>query len=172
MTLKLVNSFMNATPIYDAALILLRELVNLKKENECFSFNHKDNFKDRPKAFLKEWCTIRIGSHRRAGHSTAMMQLAIEQLSCQNSSVCLVFYSHKMEKRCTSEWRNSLTNGKGKCVVTTVNSLCHCRIPCETFDLVLVDCASLFSKTQMDKLYDCLTPSVTSDKSPIIILFE
>jgi len=168
MTLTPALVYEHPRPIYNATMILISEAAEfLNSDKKMLAQFLREN----PKAFLKEFATIKVASHRRAGHTTAMMQIAANQLKHPDSHLCLVFPTLVMQKRVTKELKER-TNGMDRCTAITIHAIDRKTRGMAPFDLVLLDCSSLMSATAIDKMYDALVLMLAIDRAPLIVFFE
>lgn len=132
-----------------------------------FRDEHKDIKLFQPdfkKSYLKEYCTISLQSHRRSGHTTAIIE-NIEKF--QNPLV--IAMNLRMVERITNQIREQSypTNIKFASFYTFENEI-RGSLPC---DGIFVDTASLMSKEKKETLYDVLTPFLPLMKNKLTIIF-
>jgi hypothetical protein len=138
----------------DATSLALKLLV----EN-CVRLQEHESNKHNEQHFLREFCTVRMATSRRAGHSTAAKQImerfANPQLVCIN----------EMQKR------YAIKHGvkKGQCVATTENL--NTLKGMHDVDAIIVDCAHshAYRELREDDLYR-LAASIRRD-FPFCMIF-
>jgi hypothetical protein len=140
----------------DATSLALKLLV----ENCIRLQEHEFNKNNNEQHFLREFCTVRMATSRRAGHSTAakmiMERFANPQLVCVN----------EVQKRYAIERGVK----KGQCVATTENL--NALKGMHDVDAVIVDCAHshVYRELREDDLY-YLAASIRRRDFPFCMIF-
>jgi len=144
-------------PIYQASIILLEHA----RQNKPLALEFAKNCPD--KSFLKEWCTIRVASARRSGHSVAIAELT-HLFKCP---VVIFFNQHqaKILKEYTTMNPNTIS--------ITMRKLHKLGKILEKnpVDCIFIDIASLWSSTRIDTLY-LIAQSLAKNPEFFIMMFE
>lgn len=100
------------------------------------------------KAFLKEALTVRLTSHRRAGHTTAALKIGDKYFK----RPAFVFYDMAQAKRFAEAYPNIKKGLGGGYVASHKNfdAIFRGMDP----DCIVVDIASMLSRSRLDDLYD------------------
>ncbi len=102
-------------------------------------------------AFLKEFCTIRVCSSRRGGHSTSIVQCAVEDF---HNPLILCYsenQSNNMKKSIKEIYPNLSISKYDKIICEHLNSKRMLGIP--KVDAIFIDTASFISSSKMSEVY-------------------
>jgi len=131
--------------VQDRIYALLCELVTLtetwtRTRPQCFQATHNN-----PLAFAKEYRTVRFGSARMIGHTTAGLRLANADPNC--SALFLVLRQDMI--RSVRDIGHQLNLGKH----VQLNYVSSENWQNRPYGLVIVDCAAFLSHGNQDKVY-------------------
>lgn len=147
--------------IKDNVFIAMQLLIGAAKEVQKTFIDNKSNHVS-IKAFLKNFCTIKVCSARRSGHSTAIIKSAVDF-----ERPLILFPNDDMAKNLKKVAKNLYPKESKKMTFCSINSkIGYNQI---NADVVFVDCTSLLSSTKIDELYSCFETNV--NKFPFYIIF-
>ena len=157
-------------------LIALNEMIlwTLERQKSESVKNLKKSFS--PLAFAKEFCTIKFCLPRQSGHTTCALCLAKQHFF----NTLFVVYHHKSkdfpnqlikEIDETKLSHSPIQDGiDRKIIVKDKNSILDGRCRGLDMDAIILDCASLYSSTLIESIYEEFTP-YAEIKSSFIFLF-
>lgn len=111
-----------------------------------------------PKSWIKEFCCVKFGLPRRSGHSTFAQQLFYKFFKKP------VFIA-PTESICMSA--GFLFSAPNVGLPTTLN-----KFKGNSYDGIIVDCVSLFSANEIDKIYETFEMTAYRQDNFIILLLE
>lgn len=156
--------------VYEAAMLLIKEAVEFLNQQgiheKYLLFLKKD-----AKEFLSEYATVRVGSHRGAGHTTAMLQIAAGQLTNPQSRICLIFPSMDFQRQAMSKLKRMMARTQN-CVAMTIHSMDAQMRGQGPFDLVMIDDCGHSHKDTLEQVYEMLEPTLVCDQIPLIVSFH
>lgn len=121
--------------------------------------------------YLKEFCTIRVGTSRRGGHDYGIVKfLQREGLGT------LVISPNIQTSHIIAETYHKVDEGdnRGPVMWETIAGMDNDRLEGYLFDMVIVNVASLMSKSKEEKLYDVIRGNVMKNRSkdePFYLVF-
>lgn len=101
--------------------------------------------------WLEQFCSIRIAGPRRSGHTTAILSLVKEKYKRA------LVLTQNMQMAKTIETELKRLDLSDKAVVSSVNSENPLR-GIEPFEAVIVDCSSMLTDEEIERVYDIATP--------------
>jgi hypothetical protein len=148
-------------------------------------------------SYLKEFCTIRMQTARRSGHTTAICQVAYEYFR----RALILFYNHEMSQRTKAYFaevcaENGITKNievglqypktkdkfvsKASSFIRVDDSDEYCfgsvnsidNLKGFEFEAIFVDCAFMLSKKKEDKIYETLAPCMAKYPEKFFIFVE
>jgi len=141
-----------------------------------------------PLSFAKEFCTIKVCSARRSGHSTAISKFLLSRCSKNKEKWALLSYNHQMSKansqtclkmiETESNYKYkaehlSLDNikfkNKGEIIFKSFFSN---SIRGYDLDGIIVDCATLFNRDKIDQLYNDGIACMNTKEHKLFIFIE
>ncbi len=150
--------------VYDA----LKILIKLSKEAQ----GDRDSLKYCSfMQWLKEYCTIKICSARRAGHTEALKKLIIEDKMNIGCFVPNRQWVNIIKKDYKETVEKDINEGKLE-FCTDMNSIDFLRGKnFSNLDAIVVDQASFFSQKKIDKIYDLIILTICRNKIPFYLIF-
>lgn len=175
----------------------IAESINLLTQNSMEiqdklseTINNPDSYS--PLGYAKEYCTIKVCTARRSGHTTAINYFILNKTAKLNQKWAIVYpkqFILETNKKNISEYLKSLNgniatiynpkefnnhriafkNG-GEIRFITINSLD--RLRGTMLDGIIVDCSSLFSEEKIDMLYDHGISCMKKNKYKFFIFVE
>ncbi len=128
--------------------------------------------------YLKEFCTIRVGTSRQSGHTTAALKLAKEHfhnaifISYTLAMTEKVFYtaSKILTEDVIHAVKNKIITKNGKYLFGSVNNLNSFRG--EECEIVFIDCVFLLSKKQENDIYMTFGPSMKNYPQKFFVFIQ
>lgn len=114
------------------------------------------------KAYLKEFCTIKLCTARQTGHTSAILRLCTEYFDKS-----LVLYNTIEMARKIREYYNSLYNED---IISGTITNFHSVYRGYEFDAIFIDCASFVCSSKLDCIYDELGPCLNQKEKFVILM--
>lgn len=163
----------NRYNILPAMRLLIESSRYWQDEMKSYEHRNKSNYYNNPEnkiAFLKEFCTIKICSSRRAGHTTAIARCAVEDFNnpmiityCDTQSEIIKEYIKFLYPDLPiSKFNNIICEHK--------NSKYLYGIP--KVDAIFVDTASILSSSSLDNIYQLAKSYSNNNSSFFVVLVE
>lgn len=130
-------------------------------------------------SYWKEFCTVRMYTARRSGHTTSICKVAHEYfrkaliLAYNLDSAQKIketFENINVDKAHILKTTNRVESLDSKYYFESINSFENCRGL--DFEAVFVDCAFMLSKQKEDKIYNILAPSMAKHSEKFFIFVE
>lgn len=142
--------------IYDCLKQLIKNSLSIRKK---LGKDYIDSISK--KAYLKEYCTIKISGSRQSGHTTAIKKL-LEKFKnpivlVKEERLKKIYYCENVDKNDCFLFDSILNQMRG--------------IDLKDVDVVFIDNASFMSQKAIELLYDCLCYS-SAGCCPIIIFVQ
>ena len=160
--------------VYKCAKLLAKQSKLVQKE---FVINRRVDI-----SHLKEFCTVKVSTARRSGHTTAIVKIALESVQKKKNVLVLSHNQHMSRAICgqaINEVIPEMVNYTSHRLRTESNTIWfdsrgnnYDRFKGPQIDVVLVDCATFWSPNKIDEMYKIVAPSMMFVKYPIIYLFE
>ena len=129
--------------------------------------------------YWKEFCTVRMHTARRSGHTTSICKVAHEYFRKALILTYNLDLAQKTKKRFENinvdearilKTKNRVESGDSKYYFESINSFENCQGL--DFEAVFVDCAFMLSKQKEDKIYNALAPSMAKYSEKFFIFVE
>ena len=128
-------------------------------------------------SYWKEFCTVRMQTARRSGHTMSICRVAHEYFRKALILTYNLDVAHRTKKRFENineahilKTTNRIESGDSKYYFESINSFEGCRGL--DFEAVFVDCAFMLSKQKEDKIYNALAPSMARHSEKFFIFVE
>lgn len=181
--------FIRDNPVYVSLTLLVEQVRKMQK-----SFSEFNRKLDKDVAYLKEFCTVKICTARRSGHTCALsIFVSDEVLSGKNIMYLSFVESHlQLNKRSLeqavhdvggkitkSSHRSTVVEGGSYVVFASMSDLGSKadNFPCDklrgySLDYIVVDMSSMWSNKRIDAIYRNLGPSFLNSESPVLIFMQ
>jgi hypothetical protein len=149
----------NGEKLYEALLHLIDISENVQKS--C-----RGNFKDlESKAYLKEFCTIRVCTSRRGGHDYAIAEAVKNKFS--NKNVLTVSINNHCSEFLKKEIKDHGADTRNISFVTS-HTLSNARGL--DIDTIIVNCSFMLSQAHEDEIYN-LAMKYAASKETFFVIF-
>lgn len=156
-------------------------LENLYLNSKDMQDYSRDDYSYQPLAHAKEYCTIKLTTARRSGHSTAISKL----ITKYNNNWAIISHNQAMSERLIDNIRlNSINNnivkitksqidfknGNKTILITTHNF--NEKLRGISLDGIIVDCACLLSQKKIEEIYKTGIPCMQFQPYRFFIFVE
>ena len=158
---------MNTLP-YQRILTSINLLIENSKEMQDNKYVQEDMSRNSPLQFAKEYCTVKVCTARRTGHTTAINEFLMNKChNCHEKWATVCFNQKAIE----INYKSLLSNKNCYINFMTQNTFDN-NLRGQELDGIIVDCASFMSQKKMDQLYQTGMACMINKKYKLFIFME
>lgn len=145
------------------------------ENNQSIKEENRDNnwHQISPLHFAKEYCTIKVCTARRTGHTTAINEFLMDKYHNCHEKWATICYNQKMveNNKTYKELLANKSNKKSDIHFMTQNTFDN-SIRGQELDGIIVDCATFMSQKKIDHLYTVGMACMKNKKHKFFIFVE